>query len=628
MSKTSHLILLILGILLLTAGRLEAGSVTIAWDPNTESDVASYTVYWGTQSGVYTSSAPAGNVTSYTVTGLVAGQTYYFVVQAVSSDGLVSPLSAEVSTTIPLVGPTGETEAQWMARFGITDMSADDDGDGVSNLDEFLAGTDPAVPNTWYLAEGCTGFFHARIALANPGTDTAEITITFMRQGTTPIVQQYSIPGLSRKTITLNDIPGLENISVSAIITTQRGGVVVERTMTWNGTDSMDSGHTGKATPQASTSWYFAEGDARLFDTYLLLANPNSNDATVQVAFMLDSGVTVNDSYVVTANQRRTIYTNNVPGVGRTSFAMTIRASAPIMAERAMYFSTQTEWWKGGHDSAGVEAPSTQWFIAEGHTGQLFAEYLLLANPNAAPATATVRYLVPSGNAITQTYQVAAASRMTIMVNSVPGLADTDVSASITSTLPIVAERSMYWPGRWGQWYEGHNSVALAALGTKWALAEGETGGSHNMVSFVLLANPTDQAASVTLTVLRDNGLPPVVTQKTVNPNSRLTVNSTQLALNSGEQFGMIVESTNNVPIAVERSMYLGRLRTALGGGHERDGNATPLIGGATPALFDRGAGRGGLRHPASPGVRTGFRRRAAPLGRPGRGLAGSPPGA
>ncbi len=418
------------------------------------------------------------------------------------------------------------------------------------------AGTDPTLPNTWTLAEGATGFFNARLAITNPGTEIAEITVKFLREGTTPVVQQYIIPALSRKTVVMNDVPGVGWTSVSTEITTQRGGVVVERTMTWNGDDKMVSAHTGKAVSKPSTTWYFAEGDVRSFETYLLLANSQSYDVTVDVDYLIDGGQTVTESYLVQANRRRTIYANEIPALGSNSFSMTVRASAPIFAERAMYFSTPDTYYKGGHDSPGVEQPSTTWFIAEGHTGPLFAEYILLSNPNYAAATATVRYLTPTGSVITKTYQLKATSRTTILVNDIPGLGATDVSASITSTLPIIAERSMYWPGTWGQWYEGHNSVGLTSTGTKWALAEGENGGAHNAVSYILLANPTNQSASVTLTLLRDNGLVPILVRRTVAANSRLTVSSNDLPLGSGEYFGAMVESTNGVPIAVERSVY------------------------------------------------------------------------
>lgn len=555
MPKTSRSIIL-LALLVLFAAPLHAGSVTVTWDSNTEADIVGYTVFYGTQSGIYTASRSVGNLTMWTAEDLTEGQTYYFAVQAVSGDGLTSPLSQEVSTTIPVTSPANETEAQWMARFGVTDMIGDADGDLVSNRDEYLNGTDPNIQNTWTLAEGCTGFFKARLALTNPGTDPAEITVKFLREGTTPITQQYSIPGMSRQTVQMNEIPGLENISFSTEVTTQRGGVLVERTMTWGGAEKMDSAHTGKAVSRPQTSWYFAEGDARNFDTYLLLANSNVTDVNVEVLYLLDNGQTMRDTYVVPANRRRTVYTNNVPGLGGTSFSMTVHADAPLTAERAMYFSTADTWYKGGTDSAGVEAPSTQWFIAEGHTGQLFAEYILLANPNQAASTVQIRYLRPVGDVITRTYELAPASRTTIMVNDIAGLENTDVSASIASTLPIIAERSMYWPGRWGQWYEGHNSAALSTIGTKWGLAEGETGGTHNIISYILLANPTDQDATVTVMILREDSQPPILVGKTVKANSRLTMNSNELPLTSGEKFGAIVQSTNGVPIAVERSMY------------------------------------------------------------------------
>jgi BarA-like signal transduction histidine kinase len=564
----------------LTPAVLHAGSVTLNWNPNPEADVVGYVVLYGTDSGAYAFTQQVGNVTTATVTGLKAGKTYYFAIRAVNSDGLSSPVSDEVSTVVPTTSPTGETLDHWKARFAITDMDADPDGDGVSNMDEFLDGTDPFIPNTWLLAEGVTGTFRTRLALTNPGTDPAEITVRFLPQSGTPVVQQYTIPAQSRKTVVVNDIAGLLDVATGAEVTTQRGGVLVERTVTWGGPEMLDSAHTGKAVESAQTTWYFAEGDTTVFDSYLLLVNPNSNDVNATVTFLLASGQTQQVAYTLPADGRQSIYLNAVPGLGQTSFGMIVRATAPIAADRTMYFSTKDTAWKGGHESPGVDAPSTKWYLAEGQTGSTFAEYLLLANPNASAAAATVQYMTSTGTSVTRTYQLPPTTRLTVVVNDVPGLENTEVAAAITSTLPIVVERSMYWPGRWGQWYEGHNSAGMPSLGTKWVLSEGETGGAHNVVSRFLLANPNSQDAAVTLTFMRDNGLSPVSVQATVKGNSRLTLDSTEFPLQWGEQFGTVVESTNGVPFAVERSIYWdGEGKTWIAGTNETGA----LIRGAAP---------------------------------------------
>jgi len=74
-------------------------SVTLAWDANSETNVAGYIVYYGTTSSNYTSTTNVGNQTSATLTGLSAGTRYYFSATAFDQDGLESDFAPEISYT-------------------------------------------------------------------------------------------------------------------------------------------------------------------------------------------------------------------------------------------------------------------------------------------------------------------------------------------------------------------------------------------------------------------------------------------------------------------------------------------------------------------------------------------------
>jgi chitinase len=76
-----------------------AADITIAWDANTEPDLAGYKVYYGTASGVFGNPIVLGIQTTYTITGLPAG-TYYIAVTAFNKTGLESGFSNEVSTIL------------------------------------------------------------------------------------------------------------------------------------------------------------------------------------------------------------------------------------------------------------------------------------------------------------------------------------------------------------------------------------------------------------------------------------------------------------------------------------------------------------------------------------------------
>ena len=83
-----------------------AGTATLAWDAVTAPSLQGYRVYYGTFAGTYLQSPgqglPVGSgTTTYQVTGLSTGATYYFAVTAYDSQGDESAYSNEVLKVIP-----------------------------------------------------------------------------------------------------------------------------------------------------------------------------------------------------------------------------------------------------------------------------------------------------------------------------------------------------------------------------------------------------------------------------------------------------------------------------------------------------------------------------------------------
>ena len=74
-----------------------SGTATLTWTANTETDLAGYNVYMGTQPGTYGAPVSVGTATTYTIGNLTGGVTYYFVVTALNNAGVESLHSTEVS---------------------------------------------------------------------------------------------------------------------------------------------------------------------------------------------------------------------------------------------------------------------------------------------------------------------------------------------------------------------------------------------------------------------------------------------------------------------------------------------------------------------------------------------------
>jgi hypothetical protein len=217
----------------------------------------------------------------------------------------------------------------------------------------------------------------------------------------------------------------------------------------------------------------------------------------------------------------------------------------------------------GSHLETALRAASATWYFAEGSTSGEFALFYLLQNPQTTTVSATVRYLRPFGlPPLERTYTLPPASRTTIVVDeAAPELLSTDVSAVITSTAPIVAERAMYLSRAGQPFRAGHESAGVTAPALDWFLAEGATGGFFDL--FVLIANPSPTPANIDVEYLRSSGVP--LTKSYVVPaQSRVTiwVDMEELPGGSGQRplangsVSTAVHVTNGVPVIVERTMW------------------------------------------------------------------------
>ncbi len=484
-----------------------------------------------------------------------------------------------VSAGQPIIGTfSGLPQGAELGAFG---QRLKIDYAGGSGNDIVLTVMEGPPPQTYFLAEGSTGpFFDEDVVLANPGTVAAPIVMTFLKENGQQVVVPRTLAPQSQVIVHVDEIPGLEGAASSVRIDSPTGQeLFVERTMFWG--PSRYAGHTGSALQQPSNDWFFAEGAQGFFDTFVLLVNPNPNPVDATLTFLRERGGPVTKTVTIGANARRTVGASEYQELASQAFGIRVHATEPIMAERSMYFaSTPDRLWGGGHESAGITEPYPQWFLAEGSTGDFFDTFILLSNPQSTPAQVSMRYLLWTGESIDVTKTIPANGRLTVNPETEPDqrLKNTAFSTRIESDVPIIVERSMYWPGATRPWGEAHNSVAFKEPHHLWGLAEGRLGGDETPFStYILLANPAPVPSQVEVTFLRD-GAAPIVKTYTVPATGRFTIDTSAIPELHDSTFGASIRVTNDVGIVVERSMYWDANGIFWSGGTNAPGILRPLF--------------------------------------------------
>ncbi len=181
-----------------------ARPVGLAWDANSESNIAGYVVRWGTQSRTYTNAMDVHNTTSATIT-LGDTTTYYIAVEAYNTANLHSSPSSEVIVKAPkgaLAIDTPKNNAFVTAPFNVTGWAIDSGA---------LFGTGVDVVQVW--------------AYPNPGSGAPAVFVGAGAYGTarsdvaTAFGSQFSASGFSVTVTNLAPAPYQINVFGHSTIT-------------------------------------------------------------------------------------------------------------------------------------------------------------------------------------------------------------------------------------------------------------------------------------------------------------------------------------------------------------------------------------------------------------------------
>lgn len=309
-----------------------------------------------------------------------------------------------------------------------------------------------APVTTWYFAEGYTGpGFDQYVCVLNTNASTAGLTFRFH----TPageVVRTGTVPANRRATFKVNDLLGC-GIESSLKLEADRP-VVAERPVYFDylgvGEHHWKGGHCVMGSPAPSTSFYFAEGTTRPgFEEWITIQNPNRFPITVMGNYQFGpgQGSCLTKSYTVNPCCRFTFFVPDEVGLDK-DVSLRLYSSGRFLAERPLYYSFAHEPYafSGGNCTIGAQAAASNHFLAEGHTGPYFEEWLCIQNPSSKTSTVSVEYLTQERGPLPPvTVAVRGNSRMTILVNEQAG-PDLSLATAVRvkSGPSVVVERPIY----------------------------------------------------------------------------------------------------------------------------------------------------------------------------------------
>ncbi len=371
---------------------------------------------------------------------------------------------------------------------------------GTSNSTDGCELWNTATSNSWYLAEGVTdGGYETWVLVQNPNSYPVDIFLSYMTDTGIQPGPSTTLPATSRASFNVGAT--VTSFNVSTRVDFVGGDVICERAVYWKPSDGLPRvlGHDSIGTTTPAPTWYLAEGATDGgFETWVLVQNSNPCAVGITITYQTDGGIFTGPTDSLPANSRKSYRVNDTLVDYNVATKVTTNNPAHgIICERAMYWTPPGGAYKElGHDSIGVTAGSNNWYLPEGATEGGFETWVLVYNPGPLYADVDIKFQTGNGEVQGPVDILNGGVRKSYKVND--WVTTFDVSTRVTSSNPVVCERSVYLttPGS-GIRTIGHESIGATQDSYDWFLAEGATDGGF--VTWVLVQNPNPTPVVVEL---------------------------------------------------------------------------------------------------------------------------------
>jgi hypothetical protein len=320
----------------------------------------------------------------------------------------------------------------------------------------------------------------------------------------------------------------------------------------------------------ASTDWYFAAGTTvRGVSQWLILDNPFSTDARVDVAVRSEAGLRLLPDLqgMDVSGRSRVIVPIHDQAVRQERVAVEVHANiGKVVAAQTLQFDRASGGPTGVASTLGALAPATRWWFTDGHTSQGASQWVALTDLGPLDARVDVQALIGS-DAIVQPVQVSVPANGVVWVRigncqgsdgeclHVPANRGYQLVVADVG-VPIVAQTLSRFGGDTGS--QGvTTSIGSTAPADRWVVAR--THARNDQSTSISATVPGLHAAHVSIDVVYSGRVehPRALENVTIQPSARYVVPESALP----ERDAVLVLASDE-PIVVESTIYAAQEAT------------------------------------------------------------------